>query len=118
MSKTSNNVAVQPGGDLKSRVQSCPVYPPNEIISDESYSDITNTIDTIWNSIPDVIQKSPSIYSFKSKLKNYFLGLPYHTTNNRINPNRNNPNHQNQGNRIGWEFNNALPGGFRSRWDT
>lgn len=73
---------------------------------------------TIWNSIPDVIQKSPSIYSFKSKLKNYFLGLPYHTTNNRNNSNRNNPNHQNQGNRIGWEFNNALPGGFRSRWDT
>ena len=68
---------------------------------------------TIWNSIPDVIQKSPSIYSFKSKLKNYFLGLPYHTTTNR-----NNSNHQNQGNRVGQEFNNALPGGFRPRWDT
>ena len=42
----------------------------------------------VWNSIPAVIQKSPSIHSFKAKLKKHLLGDPIN--NNSISNNNNN----------------------------
>ena len=54
----------------------------------------------VWNSIPAIIQKSPSINSFKTKLKKHLLGEDIINNNNDHENNNNNhySNNRNQGN--------------------
>ena len=54
----------------------------------------------VWNSIPAIIQKSPSINSFKTKLKKHLLGEDIINNNNDHENNNNNHyiNNRNQGN--------------------
>ena len=63
----------------------------------------------LWNSIPEIIQKSTSVSSFKTQLKKYFLGGSIeNTSNNNYNNNYtyNNNNNQNRQNMQ-----------FQSRWN-
>ena len=46
----------------------------------------------IWNGIPESIQKSTSIHSFKANLKKHFLGVFVENNSNNNNDNNNNNN--------------------------
>ena len=63
----------------------------------------------LWNSIPEIIQKSTSINSFKTQLKKYFLGEPIENTSNNNYNNNFTYNNNNNRNRPNMQF--------QSRWN-
>ena len=67
----------------------------------------------IWNSIPEIIQKSTSIQSFKAKLKKHLLGV-FNENDNNIHVNNRRARNNNYGQLTDENRQNRV---FQSRWD-